>query len=97
MRLYNQINSPRDASNLNRNLSSVVNWSNSNLTKINHDKTELLRINIAKRNLVDFEYKINDVTISSKETVRGLGVKYCNKFTFVDHLKCVTCHTFKIL
>ena len=63
----------------------------------NHKKTEFLRINRAKLNIINFEYRLNNVILPPVDSVRDLGVIYNNKFTFVNHLNLVTNRAFKIL
>lgn len=88
IKLYIEINSPLDASKLQRDLDSIVTWSKTNKLNLNINKCKIISF-CKSSNVIDFNYTVATQVLEKVDTISDLGVVFEKKLDFGIHLDAV--------
>ena len=95
IKLFNQINSPRDQSRLQTDLDTIVQWAEVNDLRLNIDKCSF--ISFRRGYCFQTSYLINDSPLRRVSEVKDLGVIFQDNFEFHLHLDVTVSKAFKML
>ena len=94
--LYRTINSVADATQLQQDLDTMVDWSNTWLVRFNATKCHLLKI-IRQQNYTPTRYSINGVHLGEVDHHPYLGVELTSNLTWKTHISNITSKANRIL
>lgn len=96
VKLYYKVASPMDASKLQRDLDTIVQWSVINNLKLNIEKCKVISFG-KKNSTIDFNYSINNSTLERVTLISDLGVMFDSQFNFKKQVEHVTSSAYHAL
>lgn len=96
LKIYTIIYSTEDCMRFQEQLSEVVHWCEENKLLLNPSKCKVCSFT-RNKNVVFFQYKINDIIVTNTDTVLDLGVLYDSKLSFKQHVDNITKSALKSL
>jgi hypothetical protein len=86
-KLYREISTISDCVLLQDDLLKLSRWCHENKFVLNLNKCTVMSIT-HKINIIEFEYRINNVKLARVQSVVDLGITFDNKLSFVPHKRC---------
>lgn len=96
LKIYRSIESGSDAQLLQRDLDTLSKWCSKNKLFLNIDKCSYIHFTNNK-NIMSFDYKINNLTLNRVNTVKDLGVLLDAKLSFIPHINSIISKAFRML
>ena len=96
VKIFNEIKSPLDASNLQKDLNSLIDWGAANKIQLIISKCKSMHFSRA-HSILKFIYKINDVNLVNVNIIKDLGVLVDNKLRFVEHVELTVNKAYRML
>lgn len=96
LKLYLEINSERDSLALQQDINAIYKWSVDNKMEFNSSKCFAMTFG-RMRHPVNFEYHLNNNTITKSTAMKDLGVTFDRKLTFHDHMAMVAKQSYQRL
>ena len=87
-KIWRKISSIDDQHQLQNDIDELYNWSLRNKIKFHPNKCKVLRVTL-KRNRLDFEYKMNNISLEKSDYEKDLGVIVSNKLSWSKHQSLV--------
>jgi hypothetical protein len=95
-KLYREISTISDCVLLQDDLLKLSRWCHENKLHLNLNKCTVMSIT-HKINIIEFEYRINNVKLARVQSVVDLGITFDNKLSFVPHINVVVAKAFQAL
>lgn len=89
LKIFKVIRSEEDCISLQSDLNNIYSWCNNNKLNLNIKKCNVLTFT-RKCNSIDFNYHINNVTLTRVNTIKDLGVTFDQKLSFTFHFETVS-------
>lgn len=95
LKLYRDIQNVDDCNKLQSDLTRLQQWCDKNKMTLNPDKCYHLTFT-KKNNAINYDYKINEISLKKLTNIRDLGVIVDNKLSFISHVDKITSQAFRI-
>jgi hypothetical protein len=95
-KLYREISTISNCVHFQDDLLKLSRWCPENKSDLNLKKCTVMSIT-HKINIIEFEYRINNVKLARVESVVDLGITFDNKLSFVPHINVVVTKAFQAL
>ena len=85
-----------DASNLQKDLNAIIQWSVINKMPLNVAKCKILRFTRSTVPII-YQYKVNDISMNSVSVELDLGVLFTSTLSFTPHINRIILKAFRLL